>query len=78
MPSQSRRVGQELEAAGLAPARGDGLAAAAGCRRPPGAAPALAGARRSAMLQNIMCSSSTGTQARTRTCTPRTPVGIIV
>ena len=29
-------------------------------------------------LQNIMCSSSMGTQARTRICTPSTPVGIIV
>jgi hypothetical protein len=30
------------------------------------------------MLQNIMCSSSIGTQLRTRIWMPRVPVGIIV
>src|SRR2546422_808908 len=70
-----RRVRQELEAAGpgAATARPPALNPAA-----PPAAPEPTRERGAAMLQNMRCSSSTGTQARTRTCIPRMPVGIIV
>jgi hypothetical protein len=44
----------------------------------PPALPRPSRVRGAPMLQNITCSSSSGTHARTRTCIPSTPVGIIV